>query len=291
MKQTGSAYLFMSPLLVCIIGVLGYPIILTLWMSFRYYYLVRPAAGHPFVGVKNYLAIFQSSTFLNSLKVTFILLSTTVIGRFALGLGSALLLNRKFRGRTIARVAIIIPWCVPVVVAALTWVQMYNSEFGIINQVLQTLGVLNTPRSFLGDLSLALPAVIVVWIWKGFGFVTIMLLAGLQSIPLEMYEAAKVDGASSWQRFLYITFPMLSPVSLITILLLVIWTMRQFALPWVLTYGGPAHATEVLAINVYFLGFRYFRMGHAAAAAMILAIFSLIFTIIYMRGLKVGRGY
>ena len=211
----------------------------------------------------------------------------TVAARYVLGLIAALLLNEDFKGRGLFRVLIIIPWAIPVVVACLVWILMFDYQYGIINHILETIGFLSSPIAYLGDVRAALPAAMVVNIWKGFPWVAIMLLAGLQTIPVGLYEAAVLDGASAWKKFRHVTLPMLRPVSAVVFLLLVVWTVKDFAILYVLTGGGPANSTELLTVYVYKSAFKFFRMGEAAAGGVVLLLISLFFTIIY---LKVSRG-
>jgi multiple sugar transport system permease protein len=258
------------------------PILRNAWMSVHEWYLPRPGY-HPFVGLKNYYDVFTASTFQNSLKVTGIYVVVTVLARYVLAMGIALLLNVPFRGRGLVRSIVIIPWAIPVVVACLIWAQMLDFQFGPINYWLMQLGILDERANWLADLNLVLPTAMVVNIWKGTAYPAIMLLAGLQSIPLDLYEAAAVDGASSWRKFASITLPMLKPVSLIVFLLLVIWTIKDFGIIYVLTQGGPAHATEVLTVYVYKRAFEGMRLGEAAAGGMVLLAISMLLTVFYLK--------
>lgn len=288
-RKNKTAYLFIAPLVLTVCVILLYPIFKAALMSFQYWYLAKPKNGHPFVGLDNYTAVVQSDYFFQSLGITSVYLIVTVLFRFLLGLGTSLLLNKKFYGRSFARALIIIPWAMSEVVTCLIFVLMYDYQFGIVNHILMSLHWIDTPLSFLGDSTLALQSAMLVNIWKGFPFVALMLLAGLQSIPEDLYEAATVDGASSWNKFKHVTWPMLKPVSMIVFLLLVVWTIRDFALVYVLTGGGPNRATEIFTIFVYRSGFAYYRFGEAAAGGMILLVFSLLFTFIYLKVSKAGE--
>ncbi|GIP32244.1 carbohydrate ABC transporter permease [Paenibacillus sp. J2TS4] len=289
LKKNRTAYFFIAPLVITVCCILLYPIFKAALMSFQYWYIAKPIGGHPFVGLQNYVGVVKSDYFFTSLGITGIYLAVTVIARFLLGLGTALLLNKKFAGRSLARALIIIPWAMSEVVTCLIFVLMYDYQYGIINHILMSLHLIDTPLSFLGEGNLALNAAMLVNIWKGFPFVALMLLAGLQSIPDDLYEAATMDGASIWRKFLHVTMPMLRPVSMIVFLLLVVWTLRDFALVYVLTGGGPNRATEIFSIFVYRSGFDYYKFGEAAAGGMILLVFSLIFTFIYLKASKAGE--
>ena len=288
LRRNGFLLLFLTPLVVTVTLFLVYPVIKAGVMSFQHWHLTRHHPdGHPFVGLANFRAVFQSPGFWSSLRITAEYIVVTVAARYVLGLIAALLLNEDFKGRGLFRVLIIIPWAIPVVVACLVWVLMFDYQYGIINHILETIGFLSSPIAYLGDVRAALPAAMVVNIWKGFPWVAIMLLAGLQTIPVGLYEAAVLDGASAWKKFRHVTLPMLRPVSAVVFLLLVVWTVKDFAILYVLTGGGPANSTELLTVYVYKSAFKFFRMGEAAAGGVVLLLISLFFTIIY---LKVSRG-
>lgn len=281
----GIAYVLAAPMAIMIFVVIIIPIIRVVYMSFFDYYLARPNS-HPFIGLQNYTKLFMDKTFFVSVRVTLIYIFVTVILRYVLGLGIALLLHEKFPGRGLARSIMIIPWAVPEVVACLIFIQMFDYQYGIINYWLSQLGIIHEPLKWLSDLRLALPSAMLVNIWKGTPWAAIMLLAGLQSIPESLYEAAKIDGANAWQRFKNVTLPLLKPISLAVFLLLVIWTIKDFAIVYVLNKGGPARATEVLTIFLYHKGFEGLRMGVASAAGVILLIVSMIFTVIYLKAME-----
>lgn len=283
-RDTLAGYAFTGPLILVMAVFLGYPIVKAAIMSFQYWYLPRPKPeGHYFVGLDNYISVFNDSSFTHSLTVTCIYIVVTVLARFLIGLFVAVLLNMKFKGRAIARALIIIPWAIPEVVTCLVWILMYDKDFGIINFMASNLHLISQPVQFLNDPSIALYSAMAVGIWKGFPFVAIMLLAGLQSIPGELYEAARVDGAKPWQQFRNITWPLLRPVSLIVFLLLIIWTIRDFGIVYLLARGGPSQATEMLTIYIYNTSFKYFDFGKASAAGMIMLIFCAIFTVVYLK--------
>lgn len=288
-KKKMEPYVFLVPLLLIIFAFLIIPIIKAAIMSFQYYYIAKPSsAGNYFVGLQNYQEVLKDEYFFNSVKVTLIYIVVTVLGRYVLGFVMALLLNTKFLGRGLARALIIIPWAVPEVVACLVWILMYDRDYGIINFLLNNAGILSSNIAYLQDVSIALPAAMVVNIWKGFPFVAIMLLAGMQSVSSDLYEAAEIDGATSFQKIRYITIPSIKSVSTIVFLLLIIWTIKDYAIAYVLTKGGPSRATELLTIYVQQTGFKYFDFGKAAAAGMLMLLVSLLFTFFYFK--VVNRG-
>ncbi|MBP1990629.1 carbohydrate ABC transporter permease [Paenibacillus eucommiae] len=291
LKENRIAYLFVAPLVISVALVLLYPILKAALMSFQYWYVAKPIAGgkHPFVGMENYQEVIGSDYFFKSLGITFLYIVVTVAARYILGLGTAVLLNIKFKGRAFVRALVIIPWAVPEVVACLVFILMYDYQYGVINDVLIKMHILSNPIAFLGDSNTALGAAMFVNIWKGFPFAAIMLLAGLQSIPKDLYEAATVDGASVWRQFRSITLPMLKPVSVVVFLLLVVWTIKDFGIVYVLTGGGPSRVTEILTIFIYRAGFKSFNFGMAAAGGMILLVISVIFTMLYLKATKAGE--
>ena len=281
-------YLYVAPLIFVLCAILLYPIIRVAVMSFQNWYMIHPKENGTFVGVANYGELFGSPEFSSSVVISVIYILVTVPARYVLGFASALLLNQKFKGRAIARSLLIIPWAVPEVVTCLVWILMYDKDFGIINSLFRNIGLISENLGYLQDTSIALDAAMVVNVWKGFPFVAIMLLAGLQSIPTEMFEAARVDGANAIQRLRYIIIPLLKPVSMIVFLLLVIWTIRDFGIVYVLARGGPSQATEVLPIYIYKMAFTNFDFGVASSGGMIMLICALIFAFFYIKVLNRG---
>lgn len=276
-------YFFVAPLALVMLGLLVYPILKAALMSVQYWYLPKSAAsGNYFVGLDNFLDVFRDKHFLNSVITTAIYMGLSIPIRYVLGLFTAVLLNTGFKGRAISRSLIIIPWAVPEVVACLVWILMYEMDFGVINRLAMNLGITQTPQGWLTNTSLAMGSAIAVSVWKGFPFVAIMLLSGLQSIPEELYEAASMDGASAWRSFRSITLPSLKPVSIVVFLLLIIWSIKDFGIVYLLARGGPSRVTEILTIYIYKTGFSGFDFGKAAASGMVMLLFSAVFTVIYL---------
>ena len=282
-------YFFVAPLIIVMIGLLLYPILKAALMSVQYWYMPKSGtSGNYFVGLDNFLEVFRDRFFLQSVTTTAIYMGLSIPIRYVLGLATAMLLNTGFRGRGIARSFIIIPWAVPEVVACLVWILMYELDFGLINHLAMSLGIIQAPLGWLTDTRLALGSAIAVAVWKGFPFVAIMLLSGLQSIPDELYEASSIDGASAWGSFVSITLPSLKPVSIVVFLLLIIWSIKDFGIIYLLARGGPSRVTEILTVYIYKAGFSSFDFGKAAAAGMIMLLFSAIFTVVYLN--IVNRG-
>jgi multiple sugar transport system permease protein len=280
------AYFFVAPLVIVMLAVFLYPIVRVAMMSAQDWYMIRPATNGKFVGFDNYSRMFGERSFDNSVRVSLIYILVTVPARFLLGFATALLLNQKFKGRAIARAIVIIPWAVPEAVTCLVWILMYDRDFGIINAMLRDVGMIYENIGYLQNRAVALHAAMVVNIWKGFPFVAIMLLAGLQGIPSELYEASKVDGSNAWQRLRHITIPMLKPVSMIVFLLLVIWTIRDFGIVYLLARGGPSQATEVLTVYLYHAAFTRFDFGLASAGGVLMLLCALLFSFLYIRMLN-----
>jgi len=289
-RDTLTGYAFVLPLIIILAGFLAYPLGKAAVMSVQYWRMMKPSAnGHYFVGFDNYAKVFKDEFFWNSLWVTLQYMVVTIAARFVLGFITALALNTKFKGCGLARALVIIPWAVPEVVACLVWILMYDKDYGIINSVLTSAGIISGNIGWLLDSKFALPAAMAVNIWKGFPFVAIMLLAGLQGIDQEMYEAATVDGATPFQKLRYITWPSLKPVSMVVFLLLIIWTMKDYAIAYLLAKGGPARSTEILTIFVQQTAFKYFDFGKASAVGRLMLIASCVFTTFYFRMLNKGE--
>lgn len=282
-------YTLVIPMFLLMLIVIIYPISKTIVMSFYKNYLAQPGSN-PFVGLDNYAKLFRDKNFINSVNVTIYYVVITVVVRFALGLIIALLLNENVKGQGIARSLIIIPWAMPVVVVCLLFVQLFDYQYGIINYTLLTIGIIKEPVKWLSDKDLALPVAMFVNIWKGTPWAAIMLLAGLQGIQKELYEAAEIDGAGALKKFWYVTLPTLKPISLTVSLLLIIWTIKDFSIVYVLNKGGPAHATEHMTIYIYQKAFEGLRMGVASAAGVTMLVVTMIFTIVYLRLLDRQNG-
>ncbi len=268
------------------LALLIYPIVRISVMSFQNWYLLRPAKNGVFIGLDNFRKLFHDKYFIASVKKTLIYIVITVPFRYVLGYATAIMLNRKFVGRTIARGIIVIPWAVPEVVTCLIWMLMMQKDYGIINTELIRFGLISSGIGWLTSNKVAMTSAVIVNIWKGFPFVAVMLLAGLQSVPQDLYEAAMVDGASDWKQFWHITIPQLRPISAVVFMLLIVWTIRDYGIVYVLTGGGPSRATEILTIYMYKEAFNDFNYGIAAACGFLMMIVVLIFVVFYLKAQK-----
>jgi multiple sugar transport system permease protein len=273
-------YLLLAPALVLIGIVLLYPLGLSIRIS-----LYAKQLGFPerFVGFANYVRVLDDPVFLNSVKVTTIWTIGSVAGQMVIGIALALLLHREFPGRGLFRTLLMLPWAIPNFIAALTWVWMFSDRFGIISHLLMQASLVSEPILFLASPEIALPSIILVNIWKNYAFVMIVILAALQAIPQELYEAAECDGASSWQSLWRITMPLIMPMILIVLLLRAIWTINTFELIFIMTEGGPARQTELLPITAFLWAFRTGLTGLGGALGVILMIVTIIFCSVYVR--------
>lgn len=268
---------------------LAYPILRGIALSFFNTRLLRYEQGS-FVGLANYQALLADPNFWNSTQVTILYALASMACTYGIGLGFALLLNRRIPGRGLLRTICIMPWAIPEVVAVLIFTWMLDAQYGIINWVLVEAGILSAPVAWLSNADLALPALVMVTTWQQFPLAMLILLAGLQTIPREQYEAAQVDGAGPWQSFRAITLPGLRTVNTILALILVLNSFRRVTVIYAMTAGGPARATETLSILTYTTAFQYQRIGYAAAVGTALLAILVLFSLAYLRLLDRNRG-
>lgn len=269
---------FILPCLLMLLLILGFPAFMAVLNSFSPIW----SKGFSFT-LENYRRLFHDIIFWNSLSKTLFFVGGTVALHLVLGLGVAIALNAEIKARRFFRVFAILPWTVPDVISGLIWRFMYNPLSGIINDVLMKLHLTDTYIEWLAAPQLAMPSIIFADVWRGYPFVMIILLAGLQAIPREQYEAARVDGASPLQEFWHVTIPNLKRMIVIALALDTIWQFRRFGLVYTMTQGGPGHSTEILSILVYKQYFRFFNFEYASALAVILAIIMLIISLPYIR--------
>lgn len=270
------------PTLIAVFGVILIPFISSLLLSLQRRDLPRPQLD-AFVGLGNYWQLLHDPRFLNSLKVTATFSLTSVVLELILGVGIALVLNQHFRGRGFVRGLIILPWALPSIVNAAMWRWIYNADYGALNALATQLGIVDQYQVWLANPHAAMAFIILANVWKETPFTVLLVLAALQSIPQDLYEAAKVDGASVWQRWLFITMRLLLPVILIVALLQIIWGFQTFELVYVITGGGPFSSTEVISLRIYAQTFRSLRFGYGAAMAYLTALIILIPAIFYIR--------
>lgn len=277
-------YLLLAPAVLLMAAIIVYPILLSVSISMQDVRIARIGGDPEPWTFDNYTGLFQSAEFWEACWITtkFVVFVGGV--SLVIALATAILVNQRFHGRSAARLLIMLPWAVPEVVATVVWAWMLDSSFGVINWMLLRLGLISSQIPFTSDPNAAFFAVSFVMIWKGYPMMAIMLLAGLQSIPEEQYQAAQVDGASVWQRFFYVTIPNLLPVIGVALIMTTLWVFRDFAIINVLTAGGPLGSTTTLSILTFEKSFAFFRMGEGAAVGVI----TLIICAILSRGM-IGR--
>ncbi|EDY54602.1 MULTISPECIES: sugar ABC transporter permease [Streptomyces] len=279
-----TALAFLAPLALYLAAFYVYPLYRNLDLSLRDYTVRSFVAGDaPFSGLDNFRTVLDDPTFGPAMRHTMIFTFVSIAFQYAAGLALAVFFNRHFRLAGTLRALFLIPWLLPLIVSASTWSWMLNSESGVVNYALHTVGV--APVNWLNSPHWALTSVIIANIWIGIPFNLVILYSGLQNIPGELYEAASLDGASAWQQFRRITFPLLRPVSAITLLLGLVYTLKVFDLIWIMTKGGPSDASSTLATWSYQLGFGSLlpKFGPGAAVGNILILIALVFGLLYIR--------
>ena len=252
--------------------------------SFYNEILIRPVSPK-FVGLENYVELTQDSMFLDALMRSIVWTIIILFFKMTLGLLFAILLNKDIYCKKLFRCLMLIPWIIPNAIAGIIWKWFLNESFGMMNYLLKTTGLINQNLPWLSDEKLAAASVIMVMTWKNIPFVAITLLAGIQAIPSDLYEAAKVDGARSFQCFRFVTIPMLKNIALITAILTSIWNFNQLEIIQVVTKGGPGEATLSLPVYIYRLFMQTFQTSYASAAAVLMMIVLIIPCVVYVRKL------
>ena len=272
----------MLPLVVLVLLLIAYPLGSAVYLS-----LTEKYVGYPprFVGLKNYVELTGDPVFRKVVWNSAVFTVVSVAVKLVIGLVMALSLHRALVARRLVRGILLLPWVVPTVITALAWHWMFDALRGFINVSLLSLGLRSEPIAWLAQPATAMMAVIVVNIWRGFPFFGVSLLAGLQAIPRDLYEAAAVDGASAAQRFRHVTLPGLRPVILVTALISTIFTLNDFNIVYVMTRGGPGIATHILATYTYETGFQALRWGRAVAVSMYLMPVVVVMIVVLARRL------
>jgi multiple sugar transport system permease protein len=270
---------YLIPPVAILVVISALPLIYTFYLSFHSWVLYRQKTPQ-FVGLKNWIDMLASERFWHSLQVELIFVAGSVLLQFILGLAIALYLNREMRARDLIRSLFLFPMVLPPIVAAFLWRFMLQADIGVINYYLR---FVNLDRAWLSSSDTALATLIVVDVWQYTPFVILLLLAGLQQLPQEIFEAAEVDGASSLQRFRFITIPLLMPTILIVLLLRIIEALKVFPTIYVLTGGGPGDATEALNFLAFHLAFDQSRMGYGATLSTVVLLLSIIIALVFIR--------
>lgn len=276
----------MLPAAVLLLLFLTYPLGLGVWLGFTDEKIGRPGI---FIGLENYEYLLDDSVFWLSVFNTVLYTTVASALKFALGLWLALLLNERLPCKAFFRAIVLLPWVVPTVLSAIAFWWIYDAQFSILSWVLMQLGLIDTPINFLGDPNNARASVIAANVWRGIPFVAITLLAGLQTIPPSLYEAATLDGAGSWQRFRFVTFPLLTPIIAIVMTFSVLFTFTDFQLIYVLTRGGPVNATHLMATLSFQRGISGGNLGEGAAIAVAMIPFLLAAILFSYFGLQRRR--
>lgn len=279
-----AAWGFLAPVTLYLALFYAYPLYRNIDLSLRHYTVRSFVQGDaPFTGLTNYLTVFKDPTFAPALLHTALFTAVCLVFQYAIGLALAVFFHQHFRLSATLRALFLVPWLLPLIVSASTWSWMLNSESGIVNAALHTVGI--DPVSWLTSPSWSLFSVIIANVWIGVPFNLVVLHSGLQSIPNSLYEAAALDGANAWQRFWRITFPLLRPVSAITLLLGLVYTLKVFDIIWIMTRGGPADSSTTLATWSYQLGFGNAlpAFGPGAAVGNLLVVTALVFGLIYLK--------
>jgi multiple sugar transport system permease protein len=278
-------YGYIFPALFAMFFVIAYPIAYTIYLSF---YTTPPTGDNVWNGLTNYTSIITASRFWMITQNTMYWTVVSTILAFIIGTGAALVAQREFIGRGLVRGILLIPWVISHVATAYIWVWIFHSDYGLISGILMDLGIISSPLVILDSTTWAMPALILVNVWKDFPFIMIMMLAGLQTVPDHLLRAAQIDGAGTLQQFRHVILPHLKGVIIITLLLTVVSNLNHFTLPWVMTGGGPASSTHIWITEVYALAFRSLRFGIASAFAVILFIIMMSMAYFYVKALTAG---
>jgi multiple sugar transport system permease protein len=276
--------MFLVPATIYMIAFFGYPVVKNFLMAFQKYSTATFYTGEaPWVGLANYRAVIGSSVFSKALVNTVLFTAGSIAGQFVIGLALAVFFRRRFPLNGLLRSLLLLPWLIPLIVSGAVWRWILDKDNGALNRFLAATHLATEHPGWLTSTSLALVAVIMVNIWIGIPFNVTILYGGLQDIPEDLYEAAALDGASGWQRFRYVTWPLLRPVVSVVLVLGVVYTIKVLDVILGLTGGGPANASQTIATQSYHLSFQQFDFGQGAALGNILIAISLVFAIIYLR--------
>ena len=277
-REQTMAYAFITPALFVLVAMVAYPFVIAIYLSVTDAFVGRPAT---FVGLKNFISLIQHGTFRQTLANSFLFTGSAVVLKMIFGLALAMALHQKLRFQKFWRGALLLPWVVPSALATLGWTWMFDSLYSVINWTLINLGLMEYGPNWLGDVVLAKCAVIAVNVWRGLPFFAISILAGLVSIPQDLYEAAAADGAGPVQRFFFITLPLLKPVLAIALLFSTIFTFSNFDIVYVLTRGGPVNSTHLFATLARQVGLESGLLGQGAAIS--LYMFPVLVIVVYFQ--------
>ena len=283
-REGALAFWLLVPTLVLLTLFIAYPFVRGVWLS-----LTNSVVGVPgeYIGLKNFVKLWNDSIFRTAALNTFVYTGVTTVFKLALGLWLALLLNRHFRGKAWVRAFILLPFIIPTVLSTLAWKWMFDPTFSVFNWLFWKLSIINARINWLGDPELAMASIMTVNVWRGVPFFAISLLAGLQTINQDLHEAAAIDGANRFQRFWYVTWPLLLPVTMVVVLFSIIQTFADFQIVYVMTGGGPANATHLFATYAYQIGVGTGLLSEGAAIS--LAMFPILFLVVIVQLLYIRR--
>ncbi len=272
MRERWLAWLLILPSFVVVFALILVPMVRAFWMSLHRINLKQPALGQPFIGLGNYSDVFQDPNFWATINRTMYFLVVSVLAEVILGVLVALLLNQQFRGRGLLRAIVLIPWALPVTIDAIMWLWIVNPSYGALNSLLWQVGLIDQYQTWLSSPTSAMNVVILADVWKVTPLVILLTLAGLQTIPPTLYEAARVDGAGAWRGFWGITLPLLRPTLAIVLVIRSMDAFRVFDIIYIMTAGGPSDGTKVISYYTYIEAFSFLRMGRGAALAYIITL-------------------
>jgi multiple sugar transport system permease protein len=283
-RTARTAWVYLLPATLIVAGIVGYPFVRTIINSFTDAPLISQTRPAAWTGIGNFLYAFKNASFQGGIVNTLYFSLMSIALNLVIGVLTALLLNQKFRGRAIVRTLVILPWALPTVVNAVLWRWIYNPSYGALNALLTQTHILSDYQSWLGRAGFGtMTMVVLADTWKNYGLVTILVLAGLQTIPVELYEASSVDGATWRSNFAHITLPGIQPAILIALVLKTIDGLRVFDIIYLMTAGGPASATKTLSFYVYQEAFGFLHLGQASAFAFITVAIIAVFVYLYIR--------
>ena len=284
-------YLLIAPAIFAILLLSVYPLLQGIWISLLNYDMTKANAPNfgTFAGLKNYLVVFANSKYRNAVMNSVVWTLVNIVIQLALAMGVALILNEKLKGRGVFRTMALLPWAIPAAISALTFSALYDTKIGVFNAILIRLGILKEGYSFLGNVTSAMPAVIVANVWKSTPFLMIFILAALQGVSYDMYESGAIDGAGKLKRFLYITLPNIKEPMAVAVILNLISIFNNFNAIWLLTKGGPLDSTEIMYTDAYRQAFVDHKFGYAAATSVVIFIVIAILTVIYVKMISSDR--
>jgi multiple sugar transport system permease protein len=280
-RREWTAYLFLAPGLILFSVFTVFALGFAFYLTFHEWSIIEPEK--PFVGLDNYKGMIEDEQFRRSIFNTLYFTGASVPLGMIIGLAIALLLNQPLRGRSLLRTMYFLPVVTPFVVVAIIWKWLYNGDFGLFNYYLLKTHLIGEPLAWLADKQLAMPSVVMMTVWTSIGFSMVIYLAGLQAIPEELYEAARVDGAGPWARLRHITLPLLAPTTLFLLVMGIIGSFQVFTQIFVMTSGGPVDRTTTMVFYIYESAFKFYEMGYASTLAFTLFLMLLVFTALQLR--------